>query len=148
MTYFPPTHFLAIRGFAVLVFIYAHNRLNCVYERGCPSLFAITYSDVADFFASIRASNNRGGIGMLLLAAFVLSSSKITGLLFFVCHALRTVRYGDFTSKYTESHFSASISSLRRPAYRPNITNRYGGRSLTAFSSFSTCSSVSGTRSF
>ena len=67
------------------------------------------------------------GRGMFLSAAFVFNSSRMTGRLLSVCHALRTVRYGVSVSRYTESHCRARISSLRSPAYRPSITNTYGG---------------------
>ena len=78
-------------------------------------------------FASLRQSAKQIGRGIFLSSAFVFNSSRMTGRLLSVCHALRTVRYGVSVSRYTESHCRARISSLRKPAYRPSITNTYGG---------------------
>ena len=80
-------------------------------------------------------------MGISLLAALVFSSSSITGRLCSVCHALFTDKYGAGTSRKTQSHWSARISSRLNPQYNPIITNTYGGRSLIAVSNFSTCSS-------
>ena len=78
-------------------------------------------------FAAFRQSAKQTGRGIFLSAAFVFNSSRMTGRLCSVCHARRTVRYGVSVSRYTESHCRARISSLLNPAYRPSITNTYGG---------------------
>ncbi len=67
------------------------------------------------------------GEGNVSLRRLCFQFIRMTGRLLSVCHALRTVRYGVSVSKYTESHCRARISSLRNPAYRPSITNTYGG---------------------
>ena len=104
---------------------------------------ATTYSEVATSFASRRHSVRTEGSGMSRLADFVFRSDEITGRLCSECHALCTERYGASASRNTQSHFNAKISSRRKPAYRPIITNTYGGSPLMATRSLSTCSSVS-----
>ena len=128
--------------------IYCHTRLNCVYDSGSPSRLATTYSEVATSFASRRHSVRTEGSGMSRLADFVFRSDEITGRLCSECHALCTERYGASASRNTQSHFNAKISSRHKPAYRPIITNTYGGSPLMATRSLSTCSSVSASRSF
>ena len=72
------------------------------------------------------------------ITPFVFSSDIITGRLCSVCQALHTVKYGAASSRKTESHCNARISSRRSPAYKPSITNTYGGNPLIASSNLST----------
>lgn len=93
--------------------------------------------------ASRRQFTRHLGMGISLLAAFVLSVVEITGLLCSDRHARRTEIYGVGASRNTQSHCKARASSRRRPAYKPIMVNRYGGSPLTVSSSTSTCWSVS-----
>src|SRR5699024_1152402 len=123
--------------------MYCQTRLNCEYDKGCPSLSAITYSDLEAALASRRQFTRHLGMGISLLAAFVLSVVEITGLLCSDRHARRTEIYGVGASRNTQSHCKARASSRRSPAYKPIMVNRYGGSPLTVSSSTSTCWSVS-----
>ena len=116
--------------------------MNCEYDKGCPSLSAITYSDLEAALASRRQFTRHLGMGISLLAAFVLSVVEIT-----VCYALIAMRaaqrYMEWVHREHTIHCKARASSRRRPAYKPIMVNRYGGSPLTVSSSTSTCWSVS-----
>lgn len=86
--------------------MYCQTRLNCEYDKGCPSLSAITYSDLEAALASRRQFTRHLGMGISLLAAFVLSVVEITGLLCSARHARRTEIYGVGASRNTQSHFA------------------------------------------
>ena len=93
--------------------MYCQTRLNCEYDKGCPSLSAITYSDFETALASRRQFTRHFGMGISLLAAFVLSVVEMTGLLCSVLHARRTEIYGVGASRNTQSHCKARASSRR-----------------------------------
>lgn len=67
--------------------MYCQTRLNCEYDKGCLSLSAITYSDLEAALASRRQFTRHLGMGISLLAAFVLSVVEIM-----LCYDLLAMR--------------------------------------------------------
>ncbi len=95
-------------NFTVEVRRLPHSQVLRIYNtspaRKCPSLSAITYSDMDFSLTSRSRSTKHLGMGTSLRAALVFSVVETTGLLCSVRHALLTEIYGAGASRNTQSH--------------------------------------------